>query len=75
MSIFQWSYRSPRPTTPGDLKLYATRSTDLQFWSLDDIIVSEVFDPIECVVYRSFRSARAIGSLPREFLRLEVHQQ
>jgi hypothetical protein len=59
--------------TPTDLILGAERSTDLENWSAGDIESgTDGFNEIQCLDMRLFRSKIPFGTLPAEFLRLQI---
>lgn len=58
---------------PSDIVLTANRSTNLQNWTPANVMLEDTdFDPIDCVEIRHYRSTFPLGSLPKEFLRLEA---
>jgi hypothetical protein len=60
-------------SVPADLKFGAQRSTDLEVWSGDDIVEESAgFNEVLCSEMKLFRSTIPFGSLPAEFLRLQV---
>jgi hypothetical protein len=59
--------------TPADLKFGAVRSTDLEVWSGDNTVVGSAgFNEVLCLDKRVFRSTIPFGSLPAEFLRIQI---
>jgi hypothetical protein len=62
-------------TTPSDLKFGAVRSTDLEAWSGDNTVVESAgFNEVLCLEKKLFRSTIPFGSLPAEFLRIQISE-
>lgn len=58
---------------PSGLTASVTRSTDLVLWSEKNVVLEDVsYDPVSCIETRTYRSRFIFGSLPDEYLRIEL---